>query len=166
MNAMAKATGSTGMAAIEPTPELLEQVYAAIIDGDLPPEAGDPGITSRMILQRIKDGTLEESLGPSESLPQWPRDTDVTVLGFHLNSSSFKDEDGSVSSVYAVVELVHADGTLEMVQCGGSKVLVQLVKAWEQQAFPFQCRLEGTKTGQGYTTLCLREPGQAKAKGK
>ena len=44
--------------------------------------------------------------------------------------------------------------------------LTSVVKAWQEGAFPFACRLEGTKTGQGYTTLCLREPGQAKAKGK
>ena len=152
---------ASGMAAIEPTPELLEQAYAAILDGEIPPEVGDPRITARMILERIKSGTLEESMNPAEKLPAWAdlfMETPVAVYGFHLTPSTVeKKDDGSASSVYAVVSIAEmGTGEEHTVSCGGQNVLVQLIKAWEERAFPFVAVLTGTKTGQGFTTLWLK----------
>ena len=81
------ATVAAGMAAIEPTAELVAMAYDAIQNGTLPPEVGDPKITAQLILQRIREGTLEESLNPAVSLPnlQNYRDKPMVFVGFHFN---------------------------------------------------------------------------------
>lgn len=160
--------GPQGMAAIEPTAELVAQAYDAIQAGTLPPEVGDPKITAQLILQRIREGTLEESLDPALSLPSL-RDYEgipLVYCGFHFNPSTFRnaEDNASPSSVYAIVEVADPD-TFEtrLCQFGGVNVLMQLVKAWEEKKFPFLARLESTKTGQGYTTYWLRRPGEENA---
>src|ERR1035437_1027439 len=155
------ATVAAGMAAIEPTAELVAMAYDAIQNGTLPPEVGDPKITAQLILQRIREGTLEESLNPAVSLPnlQDYRDKPMVFVGFHFNPSAFRDatDSASPSSVYAILELADPE-TWEtfLVQFGGVNVLMQLVKAWEEGKFPFRATLTGAKTGQGYTTFWLR----------
>ena len=140
-----------GMAMIDPTPELVAQVRAAILDGELPPEIGDPNIVARAIRARILDGSFEEALAPAQQLAGWRDaylDEDVTVFGFHLNRSSKGDADGSGIAAYAVVELMVTDtGEIDTVQTGGGNVLAQLVKAWEARAFPFRCRMIAKPTG-------------------
>lgn len=154
-----------GIAAIEPTPELVAQAYAAVTDKTLPPEIGDPAISARMILERIKHGTFEESMTPAQSLPNWAalyRDQTVVVYGFHMNKSTFEVQQGEhrgKKGVYAVVELAKAgSGELETVICGGDKVLMQLIKAWEERKFPFQAVLTGKETSTGNTTYWLQFP--------
>lgn len=158
---------ATGLAKIEATPELLQQAYEAIMEGKLPPEIGDPNITSRLILERIRLGTLDESLDPIESLPNWAReyeDVSVAIFGFHLNPSGFEreeyalDEDGNERrDSYAVCEIAPVDtGEIVTVQTGGKNVLVQLVKAWEEDRFPFTAKLVKRKTSTpGRHTLWL-----------
>lgn len=139
------------MARIKPTPQLVEQVRAAILDGTVPPEIGDPTLTARAIKERILAGTLEEALQPSQSLPGWREymDEDVSVLDFHLNPSNIDNEDGG-RGVYAVVEIIltdQADAEPIVVHCGGGNVLATLVRAWELGQFPFRCRLCEKSTG-------------------
>lgn len=159
-------TEIAGLAAIAPTAELVQQAYDAIIEKTLPPEIGDPKITARMILERLKNSSLDESMTPAGSLPAWSKeylDRAVTVFGFHMNKSTFEDEDGR-KGVYAVVELAAADGELVTVQCGGQNVLVQLVKAWEEGRYPFRCCLVAQETGSpGRSTLYLRAVSEAPA---
>ncbi len=163
------AAESASISMIEATPELLEQAYAAIQDGELPPEVGDPGVTQRLILQRIQAGTFEDSLNPGDKLPSLQQfvDTPVIFYGFHFNPSSFRDakDNASPSAVYAIIEIADPE-TAEMttVQFGGVNVLMQLVKAWEESKFPFLAELKGNKTGQGYTTYWLRRPGDETSK--
>jgi hypothetical protein len=151
-----------GLAAIEPTPELVEQAYNAIINKELPPEIGDPEITARLIMERIKAGTFDESMDPRESLASWSKEyaeQPVTVIGFHLNPSTFENEEGE-KGVYAVVELMVEGGELVTVSCGGGNVLMQLVKAWEENRYPFVCQLTGKATSTpGRKTYWLRTPG-------
>lgn len=153
----------TGMAAIKPTAELVQQAKQAIMAGELPPEVGDPQITQRLILQRIADGTFEESLEPTASLPslQAYAGEPVVFHGFHLNPSAFRESDSSSpSAVYAVIEVSDpATGEQDVVQFGGVNVLMQLVKAWEEEKYPFRAVLTPQRTGQGYTTFWLRYPG-------
>ncbi len=141
--------GPTGLAAIEPTPTLVEQAYAAIMDNQVPPEIGDPQITARLIQERIKLGTFEQSLNPADSLPAWTKTlegVEVVVYGFHLNPSTFENEDG-VKGVYAVVELGDVEsGEMTTVSTGAGNVLMQLVKAWEEGKFPFRATLVEKKT--------------------
>lgn len=156
---------AAGMAAIEPTPELIALAYDAIQHGTLPPEVGDPKITASLILQRIREGTFEESLDPTQSLRSLRDfvDTPMIYVGFHLNPSSFRDakDNASPSSVYAVVEVADPETfETELTQFGGVNVLMQLIKAWEEQKFPFQATLVGAKTGQNFTTYWLRRPGE------
>lgn len=149
----------SGLAAIEPTHELVEQAYAAISDGELPPEIGDPAIVARLIQERIRRGTLEESMEPTESLPNWAQtypEVPVTVLGFHMNRSTKTETEG----VYAVVEIMDPDGELVTVQTGGQNVLTQLVKAWETGKYPFRAVMNVQTTGQNRTILWLRKPEQ------
>ncbi len=151
-----------GIAAIEPTAELVSQAYAAIQDGQLPPEIGDPAIVARLIQERIKKGTFEESLTPTEKLPAWKDvllDVPVAVYGFHMNRSTITPAEGAYSpGVYAVVELaVPETGEIQTVQTGGANVLMQLVKAWEERRFPFVAVLVAQPTGTpGRSTLWLR----------
>ena len=159
---------AAGMAAIEPTPELVALAYDAIQNGTLPPEVGDPKITAQLIMQRIREGTLEESLDPAVSLPnlQDYQDKPMAYVGFHFNPSAFRDaqDNASPSSVYAIIELADpATWETTLVQFGGVNVLMQLVKAWEEKKFPFVATLTGAKTGQGYTTFGLRRPEQTGA---
>lgn len=157
---IATQSGAAGMAAIEPTKELVEQAYTAILGGGLPPEVGDPEITRKMILTRIAEGTFEESLDPSASLPSLQAYAGEPVLfrGFHLNPSSFKETEGAPDA-YAVIEISNpATGEEDLVQFGGGNVLMQLIKAWEEGKFPFTAVLTPQKTGQGYTTFWLRWP--------
>lgn len=152
-----------GMAAIEPTPEIVKQAYDAIMNGDLPPEIGDPAITARMIQERVRQGTFDQSMDPARKLPAWADkylDRVVVVYGFHLNPSTIENpDDPGRKRVYAVCEVTSpSTGEFETVSCGGDNVLVQLVKAWEEKRFPFQAVLTGTKTARGYTTLWLKRP--------
>ena len=157
-----------GMAAIEPTAELVRMAYDAIQNGTLPPEVGDPNVTQRLILQRIRQGTFEQSLEPTSglvSLREWI-DRPAIYQGFHFNPSSFRgnEDNASPSSVYAVIEVADLEtGEAETVQFGGVNVLMQLVKAWEERKFPFVATLVGSKTGQGYTTFWLRDPDKVAA---
>lgn len=132
-------------AMIEATPELVEQAYAAILDGTLPPEVGDPSVTARAIAERIRDAkTFEEAFKPT-SLPSWQDYTDkpVIVHAFHLNPSNFEEQ-----GAYAVVEIgVPETGEFKTVSCGGTNVLTQLTKAWELGAFPFRAVLRASNTG-------------------
>lgn len=168
-----------GMAAIEPTPELLQQAYDAIINGTLPPEVGDPAITANLILERIRQGTLEDSMRPTEKLASLREylDAPTIFLGFHLNPSTYEDKDADEDengrtkpAVYAVIRVADpASGEEETVQFGGQNVLVQLVKAWEERKFPFVATLQGARTGSGYTTYWLRDPnaaGEPKKRGR
>lgn len=141
-------------AMIEPRPELVRQAYAAILEGELPPEVGDPAVTARAIQERFtKAETAAEVLRPSK-LRAWSElgDVPVTLLNFHLNPSGF--EQGS--AVYAVCEIMHRDsGEIEPVSVGGGNVLVQLVKLWELGALPVNVRMLSKPTQQGFTTLYL-----------
>lgn len=149
----------TGLAVIEPTPELVEKVRAAILDGETPPEIGDPNLIARAIKERILSGTLEEALTPAESLPGW-RDymnEDVTALGFHLNPSNLTNQDGE-RGVYAVVEIMVTEtGEIVTVHCGGGNVLATLVRAWEIGGFPFRCKLTETNAASGNGVLRLEK---------
>ncbi|HEX6986653.1 MAG TPA: hypothetical protein VF170_14830 [Planctomycetaceae bacterium] len=161
-----------GVAAIEPTPELVSQAYAAVIEKTLPPEVGDPAISARMILERIKSGTLDESMSPAAKLPGWRDlflDRVVVVYGFHMNKSTYEIQEGEykgLKGVYAVCEVAPLApvagidaGTMTTVQTGGQNVLMQLVKAWEERRFPFKAVLVAVGTGQpGRETLWLRTP--------
>ncbi len=132
---------------VSPTKALVAQAYAAILDGTAPPEIGDPEITNRAILEDIIAADSFDAVFQAQSLPSWSEaylDTDVTVLGFHLNPSSF--EGGS--AVYAVVELADPKdaGEIKRVTVGGQKVLVQLLKGWEQGWFPIRVKLTSKDT--------------------
>lgn len=141
-------------AMIEPTPDLVEAAYAAILDGKLPPEVGDPSVTARAIQERIKNAkTFEDAFRPS-SLQSWQdyADKPVIVHSFHLNPSNFEGQ-----TAYAVVELgIPETGEFLTVSTGGGNVLTQLVKAWELGAFPFRAILKVKDTGTpGRVTLWL-----------
>ena len=134
-------------AMIEPTPELWQAFRQAVIKGDasLMPEVGDPSLTSERILEQMSEGTLEQALAPQATLPSWRRDyldVPVVVCAFHVNPSSFENEDTGRSGLYAVVELMTGpSGELVTVQTGGEKVLMTLGLAWKDGAFPFKARL-------------------------
>lgn len=131
-------------AMIEAKPELVEAAYAAILDGKLPPEVGDPTVTARAIQERIKSAkTFEDAFRPS-SLESWSEYEDVPVVvhSFHLNPSSFENQ-----TAYAVVEIgIPETGEFRTVSTGGNNVLMQLVKAWELGAFPFRAVLKAKAT--------------------
>jgi hypothetical protein len=153
----------TAMAAIPATPALLQQVRDAIDGKGLPPEVGDPEIMARLIRERIRTGTFDDSMSPSAKLPAWADeylDRLVVVYGFHMNPSTIENpDDPARKGVYAVVEVgLPGTGEIVTVSCGGGNVLEQLVKAWEEGRFPFQAVLTGTKTSRGYTTLWLKRP--------
>jgi hypothetical protein len=153
----------SGMAKIPATPELLAQVRRAIDGEGLPPAVGDPEIMARLIRERIRQGTFDESLNPAEKLPALADDyldRVIVFYGFHMNASTIKDPDQpEKKGVYAVVEVaLPGSGEIETRSCGGANVLEQLVKAWEEDRFPFQAVLTGTKTGSGYTTYWLKRP--------
>ncbi len=153
----------TAMAKIEPTEALVAQVYAAIDGQGLPPEIGDPEIMARLIRERIRQGSFDESMGPAAKLPAWADeylDRLVVVYGFHMNASTIENpDDPQRKSVYAVVEVgLPGSGEIVTVSCGGGNVLEQLVKAWQEGRYPFQAVLTGTKTSRGYTTLWLKRP--------
>lgn len=151
-----------GMAAIAPTPELVQQAYRAIKFNEVPPEVGDPEIVARLILERIERGSFDESMQPAETLTAWGDlylDQTVVVYGFHLNKSTIENAEGE-KGVYAVVELAQV-GTGEMmtVSIGGRNVLMQLVKAWEEGRFPFPAKLIAKPTGTpGRKTYWLQDP--------
>lgn len=138
----------------EPTPDLMEQAYSAVINGTEPPEAGDPTITAQAIQERIRQSDTFDAVFKPQSLPKWSDliGEVVTIGGFHLNPSTF--EKGS--SVYAIVSLRReGDDDFAPYQCGGGNVLTQLLKAWEQSWFPFQGALTSRKTGQGHDTYWI-----------
>lgn len=153
---------------IRPTSELVEKAYDAVINGNLPPEVGDPAVTARSIQERIRRGSFDESMTPAESLPSWG-DTYpgqlVTVLSFHLNPSTFEAQEGpnkGKKGAYAVVELIEPEGEIVTVQTGAGNILTQLVKAWEEERFPFPAVLESKATGQaGRSVQWLRAPDPA-----
>jgi hypothetical protein len=153
---------------IAPTPALLEQAYDAVLNAELPPEVGDPAITARAIQERIRQGSLDDSMAPAESLPSWGdlfADQLVYVCSFHLNRSTFEIQEGpnkGKKGVYAVVELMDTNSELHTVNTGAQNVLTQLVKAWEEKRFPFPAVLEVKDTGTaGRTTQWLRSPAAA-----
>src|SRR5690348_9097300 len=139
---------------IEPTPELVEQAYAAVLGDSEYPEVGDPAITARAIQERIRNTDSFDDVFKPQALPKWSDLVGevVTVGGFHLNPSSF--EEGP--NAYAVVEL-RRDGEddFSSYQCGGQNVLMQLLKAWEQSWFPFQGALISKRTRQGHDTYWI-----------
>ena len=156
----------SGLARIEPTKELVQQAYDAVINRQQPPEIGDPEIVARLIQERIRQGSFDDSMQVLESLPSWGESFGskdlatapvMVVRGFHLNPSAFEDEDGR-KGVYAVVELADAEtGEFTTVQTGAGNVLVQLVKAWEEGRFPFLARYEIRPTATpGRSTHWLR----------
>lgn len=154
-----KFEGGAGLAVIEPTPELVEQVRAAILDGELPPEIGDPQLTARAIKERILAGSLAESMEPAQALPAWRdyMDEDVAVQGFHLNPSNIANDDGE-KGVYAVVQIMLVEsGEIVTVHCGGGNVLAQLVNAWENGAFPFRGKLVERTAGSGRGVLWIEK---------
>lgn len=140
----------------EPTQQVLDQVYEAIIYGGEIPEVGDPEITAQAIQERIRSSESFDEVFKPQQLPKWSElmGEVVTIGGFHLNPSRF--EKGS--SVYAVVALKRdGEDDFSPYQCGGGNVLTQLVKAWEQGWFPFKAALVGRKTGQDYTTFRIEK---------
>lgn len=157
----------TGLAVIEATPEQIQQAKDAIINGTVPPELGDPNVTARAILERIAAGSLEESMNPAEQLPNWAQtllNEPVVVRGFHLNKSTKQQPDPETGelkgpAVYAVVDLQVIE-TLELVtrSTGGANVLMQLVKALEDRAFPFTAVMTSTPTAGGNDVLRLIKP--------
>jgi hypothetical protein len=138
----------------EPTPETMEAAYAAVMDGELPPEVGDPTITARAIQERIRNSDSFDDVFKAQSLTPWAEliGEVVTVGGFHLNPST--QEGGS--AVYAVVSL-RRDGEDDFMpySCGGANVLTQLLKAWEQGWFPFQASLVSKKTSKNFDTYWI-----------
>jgi hypothetical protein len=133
----------------KPTEKLVKAVYGAILDGTPVPEVGDPEITNRAILEEIMAADTFEKVFQAQTLPSWQDfalDSPVTVHSFHMNRSTF--EGGS--SAYAVVEIAYPDSAGEerrqLVTVGGQKVLVQLVKAWEQEWFPIKVKLSSKET--------------------
>lgn len=138
----------------EPTPELMEMAYAAVMDGTMPPEVGDPAITTRAIQERIRaTDKFDEAFKP-QSLTPWNEllGEVVTVGGFHLNPSTLEGQ----SAVYAVVSLRReGEDDFKPYSCGGGNVLTQLLKAWEQGWFPFQGVLVSRKTSQNYDTYWI-----------
>lgn len=150
---------------IAPTPELLDAAYNAVLNAELPPEVGDPAITARAIQERIRHGSLDDSMSPAEKLDNWADTFEgqtVYVCSFHLNRSTFEIQEGpnkGKKGVYAVVELMDPDSELHTVQVGAANVLTQLVKAWEEKRYPFPAVLEVRETGTpGRTTQWLRTP--------
>ena len=140
----------------EPTSEVLEQAYRAVMDGDLPPEVGDPAVTARAIQERIRQADSFDAAFKPQDLPKWRSlmDEPVTVGGFHLNPSSFDKG----SAVYAVVELRReGEDDFSPYQVGGGNVLTQLLKAWEQGWFPFRGKLIGRKTAQDFETYWIEK---------
>lgn len=161
---------------IAPTAEGIAAAYNAIENAEVPPEVGDPQVTARAIRDRIRAGSLADSMSPAESLPSWG-DTlageKVIVYSFHLNRSAFEIAEGpnkGKKGVYAVVELGTPDGELITVQTGSQNVLTQLVKAWEERRFPFPAVIDVKATGQpGRTVQWLVDPAAyeaQQAKGK
>ncbi len=142
-------------AAVAVPKQELELAYAAIMDGEeLPVDAADPEVVSRIILQRIAESDSLSAILTPQSLPGWRdyEDRPVEVQGFRFNRSSF--EGGS--SIYAVVDLTLLDsGEQEAVSVGGRNVLVQLVRALQLGEVPFKCKLTSKKTGEGYNVLWL-----------
>jgi hypothetical protein len=139
----------------QPSPEEMEMAWDAVLNGKPLPEMGDPEITARAIKERIKDADSFDEVFKSQDLPKWSDliGEVVTIGGFHLNPSSF--EKGS--SVYAVVELRReGEDDFHPYQCGGENVLMQLLKALEQQWFPFNGALIGKDTRQGHTTYYIQ----------
>lgn len=167
------ATVGNAPAMIQPTQELVARAYDAIHNANVPPEVGDPAITARAIQERIKSGTLEQSMQAAESLPSLGEKYEgqkIAVCAFHLLPSSFEIQEGSnkgKKGVYAVVEVMTQDGELDTVQTGAGNILTQLVKAWEESLdgrsrFPFTCVVEVKPTGTpGRSTQWLRAPAAA-----
>ena len=151
-----------------PTPELVEAFYAAVMDAELPPQLDDPAVIARAIQERIRRGTLAASMEALEGLPSWGDDfgnVPVTVVAFKLNRSAFAIQEGPLKGkhgVYAVVEIVDGNGEEQLVSCGSTNVLTQLVKAFEEQRFPFQAVLDVQPTGTpGRSVQWLRTPAAA-----
>lgn len=156
-------------AMIPATKETVALAYNAIENAEVPPEVGDPSVTARAIRERIRQGSLDASMSPAESLPNWAdnyADQPVIVYSFHLNKSAFEISEGDnkgKKGVYAVVEIGDPSGELRSVQTGSQNVLTQLVKAWEEGRYPFKAVLEVKPTGTpGRTVQWLRNPEAAK----
>ena len=152
-----------------PSKQAVDAAYAAVIDAEMPPQIEDPAGIARAIQERIRQGTLAQSMEALESLPSWgdsfPNEK-VIVHSFKLLPSAFVIQEGpnkGKKGVYAVVELMTADGELTLVQTGAGNVLTQLVKTWEESRFPLSCVLEVKDTATpGRTVQWLRNP-EAKA---
>lgn len=160
---LAKVDGEQPTAAkITPTPALVKAAYEAI-EGSLPDgvlvEVGDPEVTARAIRERIRQGKTFDDVFAPQKLPKLADlagEGAVIVRDFHFNVSKFDETPGS--SVYAVVEVARADGTIELRHCGGGNVLTQLVMAWEHGWFPFKAKVVAKETGNaGRTTLYLEK---------
>lgn len=161
---------TTGLAVIEPTPKLVAQVYRAIIEGEVPPEIGDPGITAKAIQWRVAQGTFDDSMDwqsqlpplaetavyPHPSLEKTKVSGPMLFHGFHLNPSTIENPEGD-KGVYAVVDATDlATGERDTYSAGGGNVLVQLAKAWEEGKYPFEGVFAVATTGQGRSTHWLK----------
>lgn len=160
---------ATGLAVIEATPEQIRAAYEAISKGTVPPELGDPNITAAAMLLRIQEGSLEESMTPADALPNWGKEYEgvpVVVRGFHLNRSTFQQEENGQPkgpSTYAVVDLqIRETAELVTAQTGSATVQTQLVKALEDKQFPFMAAYVVTPTSTpGRSTHRLVRPEKA-----
>ena len=148
---MAEAKG-TEVAKLDPAE--VEKAYAAILDGEPIEFVSDPEAMAREIAERAKNaGSLDELLDEA-SLTAWGElaDVPVTVHGFHLNPSTFKDG----SAVYAVVNIERMDdGEKLLVSVGSKTVLTQLVRALEMGWLPAIMSLKAMQTGSGQTAYRL-----------
>ncbi len=143
--------------ALVPTAKELELAYAALLNGEPLPTAGDPEVVSRMIVERILSAeTFEEAFAP-QKLPAWrdvALDRTVLVQGFHLNNSTMPEGQGA--AIYAIVDLVDtATGEQMTVTCGGRNVLAQLIKSLEKGWLGRPVRMTSKATAEGYRVLWL-----------
>lgn len=134
------------------------KAYAAILDGEAPPQMADPELVTREILERImRAETFEEAFRP-QTLRAWSEliGVPVKVRDFHLNPSGLEGQ-----TVYAVCELELLDGSesTTTVTCGGKNVLMQLVKALEQGWLDKPVVLMEKPTNEGYKVLWLEAAG-------
>lgn len=152
----ATANDTFGEQLIKADAAAIDLAYRCILDGEPLPVVSNPVAMSQEIARRIKSATTPEEILRAQTLPAW-RDRlghVFLVQRFHLNASNV--EGGS--SVYAVVEAVDTEsGEQVVMSCGGTNVLMQLVKLLELGALPRELRLTGKRTAEGYTALWLQD---------
>ena len=159
-------TAETSKALAKPTPKELEAAYAAILDGQPLPGAGnDPEVVSRAIAERIMNSDSFEDVFSPQELEAWTNYVGEVVLvkDFNLNPTTFSTGEGT-PACYAVVDIQLADGTVKTVSCGGRNVLMQLVKALENGWLNRPLVLISKQTSEGNTALWLQDADSAKKK--